>query len=188
MMFASHTLASPARSKIVKNWEEHFRENFESSPLTLHWIIELTQEIVNGSRPRLTQPSLHTAAAPMSGATIGEQRGDVCEEEYYDEGKEHRENEEKTVMEMCATCGGIPFYWMQYKEDVMEEVEIKLKKIRGIEAAGNVYRKLQYCAYISARYDFLGKGNRFQIPSCVEDKIRRVGLDENGEYIGYINE
>lgn len=86
-MFSSQTLATPAGRDVVKDWEESYRKESESPSLPLHRTVELTQKIVNGALPRLTLLSLHTAAAPKSGAAVGEETREVCEEKYFDDGK-----------------------------------------------------------------------------------------------------
>lgn len=174
--------------EVVWGWEEDYREQSESHPLLRHRIMELAKERLNDEPPRLTQPGLRIAATPESDVAVKEETNDVWEEGYYDEGKEHKVNEKETVMEMCATCGGIPYYWMQCKEDVVEEVDMKLKENRCTEPVAKVHRKLFYLAYISAQYSLLGKLTRVQIPSCVEDGIGNVIPGGNGEYMGYVEE
>lgn len=79
---------------------------------------------MNDARPQLSQPSPHTAAASESGAAVGDEISDGREEEYFDDWKEHGGKEEETVMEMCAICDGTLRYWMQYKGDAVEEIDV----------------------------------------------------------------
>lgn len=89
---------------------------------------------------------------------------------------------------MCGTCGWAPRYWIQYIENVMKEIEMKLEETGSTEPAANVDRKRLYRVYISGRHGFLGECSRVWVPSCVKDGIKKVRSDGNGEYMGFMDE
>ena len=50
----------------------------------------------------------------------------------------------------------------------------------------NVARRRLYATYVRAVHGVLGRGNRVVVPSCIQNCIREMFPDPDGEYMGHM--
>ena len=76
----------------------------------------------------------------------------------------------------------------------MEEIDVKFpvgedgERIDGDTLDKVDNKKIRfalYRAFTYQRYGFLGKGNRIQLGSCVENKIKELFPSEDNAYVGF---
>ena len=93
-------------------------------------------------------------------------------------------------MSFCEYCESEPCLWIEQKESVLYAVD-EFKKdhaSNGKQCPNNVCRKFCYRQFSLILHGHLGKGQRVQLPSCVEDGVRSQFPNESGQkYMGFKN-
>jgi hypothetical protein len=98
--------------------------------------------------------------------------------------------------QVCWLCGGTPCDWLEYSVKLLEEINNKFPTdVDGnrIDASSHEIASMKqiryalYRAFTYAQYGHLGKGNRIKLGKCVEEKIKELFPNPDGEeYTGFL--
>ncbi len=99
-------------------------------------------------------------------------------------------------VQVCWLCGGTPCDWLEYSNELLQEIEEKyLKNSNGNRIDGATHevvgmKKIRYALYRSfayARYGWLGKNNRIKLGRSLQEKIKELFPHPEGvEYTGFL--
>ena len=102
-------------------------------------------------------------------------------------GEEGSDSEENIDDVMCEICGGTPCDWVQFGEELMEQVnlmyDINSSENREHTFRNSTIRKSAYRMFTYMKYGHLGKGNRIPIASCVVDRVRSAWPELDANYM-----
>lgn len=100
-------------------------------------------------------------------------------------------------VETCVICGSMPREWTEFREGVVQQVNlIYHREMRGeneviVDDNGtvvpnNAMRRKVYQIFTYLKYSHLRRGNCMRIPSCATTRIRELYADE--ECMGFREE
>ena len=104
-------------------------------------------------------------------------------------GEAASDSEENIDDVMCKICGGTPCNWVQFGEELMEQVNlmcnINLSENREHTVCNSTIQKSTYRMFMYMKYGHFCKGNRIPIASCVIDRVHSAWPELDGNYTGY---
>jgi hypothetical protein len=110
-----------------------------------------------------------------------------------------KENENSAVaagFSVCEHCNGGPCDWTlhglmittfmnELSEEAVYDDDGNPLPLEDAVMTKKELRYLCYTAYIALKFGYLGKGNRYRAPHCVESGIRTNFPEDDGSYVGY---
>jgi hypothetical protein len=97
----------------------------------------------------------------------------------------------------CYVCGKIPCEWLEYGVIAMDSFEEKfdistalengyvVDKSSGAKVPNNKIRFSFYKMFTYEKFGHLGRGNRIKIPDCVEQQVKAMFPDLDGNYTNF---
>ena len=97
----------------------------------------------------------------------------------------------------CYMCGQTPCEWLTIGTLVLPIIEEEFdiltavdngyvkKKSTGEKVPNNTIRFAFYKLFVAEKYGHLGRGNRIRCKPCIEEKVRELFPDLDGNYTGF---